>query len=273
MIDTKIKIQRNNFIFNHYTFKSPANTQFQVHSHNAYEIVFFLRGNVNYIIEDKRYQLKPNDIVLIRPNRYHYIEILDDTPYERYNILFDKEEFLHLFTDLLPSSLEHISHCDNFIVEIFKKTDFYYSKLTETEFIDLFFSFIKELVYNLKIHSSENKSYDIISPILSSTLKYINDNLFTVKDVSEISKKLYISESYLFKIFKEQLKISPKKYINNKRLLIAQKLLYSGKRPTEIYLQCGFQTYTSFYKQYLKLFGCPPSQLTTTSIIPTYTGS
>ena len=268
MIDEKIKIQKSDFIFNHYVFETPKEVQFQIHSHNACEMIFFLRGNANYVIEDKRYKLKRNDIVLIHPNRYHYIEILDNEPYERYNVMFDDPELLRLAGDLIPEQLETLNCKDSIIAENFKKTDYYYSKFDEPAFIDLLRSLLKEIIYNLRIHSSENDTPAIVSPVLSSAIKYINENLFTVERISEISDKLHISETYFFKIFKEQLKISPKKYINDKRLLVAQKLLCSGKRPTEVYLQCGFQTYTSFYKQYMKLFGCSPSQLSIGPIIP-----
>ena len=268
MLEEKIKIEKIDFIFNHYVFKRPKEVQFQIHSHNAYEMIFFLRGNADYIIEDKRYKLKRNDIVLIRPNRYHYIALLDDEPYERYNVMFDEPELLRLASDLIPETLEALNCKDSIIVENFKKTDYYYSKFDEAAFIDLLRSLLKEIIYNLRIHSSENDTPAIVSPVLSSAIKYINDNHFTVERISEVSERLHISETYFFKIFKEQLKISPKKYINDKRLLVAQKLLCSGKRPTEVYLQCGFQTYTSFYKQYMKLFGCSPSQLSVGPIIP-----
>jgi transcriptional regulator GlxA family with amidase domain len=37
-------------------------------------------------------------------------------------------------------------------------------------------------------------------------------------------------------------------------------MIQKGKKPIEVALLCGFETYVGFYKQYVKTFGYPPSQ-------------
>jgi AraC-like DNA-binding protein len=91
-------------------------------------------------------------------------------------------------------------------------------------------------------------------------LDYINTHLYTVRDVREISSALFVTETYFFRVFKEQMHISPKKYITKKRLLAAERRISAGERPTEVYLQCGFHTYTAFYKRYVDFFGKAPSE-------------
>jgi ribosome biogenesis GTPase A len=88
----------------------------------------------------------------------------------------------------------------------------------------------------------------------------LNDNLFDITDLEEIASHLYISKTYLISLFKKHLKISPKQYINEKRLLYAKNLLLLGNRPTDIYEKCGFSTYTSFFRSYKKYFGVAPSE-------------
>jgi AraC-like DNA-binding protein len=120
----------------------------------------------------------------------------------------------------------------------------------------LLYSIIADMQAEFSEKYIPKSKYKIIEP----AVKYINENLFAINFVSEISDFLFVTETYLFKIFKEQLKISPKKYIVNKRLLVAQKMISSGKKPTEIYVECGFQTYPAFYKRYIEFFGYPPSK-------------
>ena len=76
----------------------------------------------------------------------------------------------------------------------------------------------------------------------------------------KLADKFFVTESYVFQLFKKELKITPKKYINDKRLLKAQSLILSGVLPTSAYLTVGFNDYAAFYRAYVKFFGCAPSK-------------
>ena len=58
----------------------------------------------------------------------------------------------------------------------------------------------------------------------------------------------------------KELGISLYKYITEKRLIFANKLLEQGEKPTKIYVQCGYKDYPTFYKAYTKMFGKSPSK-------------
>ena len=87
----------------------------------------------------------------------------------------------------------------------------------------------------------------------------INSDLFKINSIGEIASKLFVSETYLYKIFKKELKVTPKQYINEKKLLAAQNMILLGRKPTRVYKICGFADYSSFYRNYLKYFKTPPS--------------
>ena len=234
---------------------------FMLHSHNTYELLFFEGGDAEYVIEDRKYQLKKNDLVFIRPRMYHYIDLKSNAEYVRFNIAFDADfvgkELLHS----IPAETEVIC-CPpkSIIFENFKRMDYYQKALDEKEFFDILSGLLREIFYNILLSNQSVAIPSEMSSLLSSALSYINENLFTIKSLKEISDRLFITEAYLFKLFKNQLKISPKKYINSKRLLHAQKLIRRGKKPTDIYSECGFDTYVGFYKQYVKHFGFAPSR-------------
>ena len=58
---------------------------------------------------------------------------------------------------------------------------------------------------------------------------------------------------------KSELMKTPKKYITEKRLLYAQNQIKKGRRPTDVSVECGFDDYTTFYRNYCAEFGRPPS--------------
>ena len=139
--------------------------------------------------------------------------------------------------------------------------DYYRENLSEKDFASSLSSLLREIFYNISLSNQPVSNLPSeISPLLTKALEYINNNLYTIKSIEEISRELFITEAYFFKLFKNQLKISPKKYINTKRLLHAQKLIRRGKNPTDVYAECGFETYVGFYKQYVKAFGYAPSE-------------
>ncbi|MBE7034478.1 MAG: helix-turn-helix domain-containing protein, partial [Ruminococcaceae bacterium] len=61
-------------------------------------------------------------------------------------------------------------------------------------------------------------------------------------------------------LFSEHLEITPKKYINTKRLILAQKKIRQGEKPTQIYPKCGFSEYSTFWREYKNYFGYSPSE-------------
>ena len=262
MLETTYTIAENSIIANHLTYTHPYldKRSFRRHFNTDLELIFFIRGNATYVIEDKKYKLNPGDLVIIRPSKYHYIQIDENVEYERYNFLFPVSLIGRELYKNIPHETEVIS-CKNdaLIFDLFKKTDIY-SMFGNEAFLDLFSGLMKELFYNLVYKRNEALSIPVsISPIVSRALEYINQNLYTIRDVEEISSALFVTEAYFYRIFKEQLKISPKKYITNKRLITAQRLIDKGERPTEVYQRCGFNTYTAFYKRYVEYFGHAPS--------------
>ena len=56
---------------------------YSMHTHNAYELIYFLDGDATHVIEDRKYKLKPGDLILIRPFQYHFIQIDSTSRYER----------------------------------------------------------------------------------------------------------------------------------------------------------------------------------------------
>lgn len=237
-------------------------SSFSLHTHNMYEFLYFVNGNAVGAIEGKRYKLKKGDLMLIRPLKYHFVEIEPTTDYERFDILFDDRALGAGFTDMIPDGVEIVNISENTMAsDIFMKLDVYFAKLSEDDFSAVLPLLIKELFYSLKIGRDED-THEIkeINTTLSAALRYINDNLFTLKSISEVSDSLFITESYLYRIFKAELHKSPKKYINDKRLLAAQSLIQMGEKPTAVYERCGFTDYTAFFRNYKEYFGYSPSK-------------
>ena len=238
------------------------NYYLKAHSHNDYEIIFFTEGDVSYTIENKKYQLSKYDLVITRPTAHHNLIINNKCTYDRYNALFSANGFFASILSTLSKEIDVINCADDsVIIESFKKLDYYEENYENEEFKNVLLSVLTEVLYKIKYKNVQSLvDYKPLPDVIKKSIEYINANLYTIKDISEVSSALYVSKNYFFRVFKQELKISPKKYIVSKRLLRAQNLLRLGEKPTEVYLDCGFDNYTSFYKQYVTEFGYPPSK-------------
>ncbi len=247
--------------YTHAVHPNPPCDLFAMHSHNVYEIIHIISGDASYIIEDRKYKLSAGDMVITRPSDYHYIEINSSIDYNRQAIIFDGKA-LGLDMSILPKGLDVLPLAEHGEVrEIFAKLDKYAELFFEERFFEILESLTREMVYNLSVlkQAPRMKTDFGASPILTAALAYIREHLFDISDIAEIAEAVFVTESYLFRLFKNHLGQSPKKYIRDKRMLKAQRMLLDGRRPSDVAAACGFSDYATFYRNYTSFFGISPS--------------
>ena len=252
-----------NFRYHHIISTDP-NTKFgstlsQAHTH--YEILFFIKGDVTYILEDKSYKLMPYDIVLVKPNAYHYLQFNSNQEYERYLFSFTKKQAEYLCVNLLSDKEQALIRCQNpkELNRELCKFDFYFNRVGPKSFSDVALPLLKTLFYYLNLTQLPLENPQASNTYLSEIINYINNNLFAIKSLEEVCDYIHISYSYLVYLFKTSLHVTPKKYITEKRLLAAQNLLELGRKPFHVWEECGFTSYTVFFRNYVRFFGVAPT--------------
>ena len=260
------ELSNDKLIFNHKIYKNESQPSYLMrHMHEGYEILFIKNGNIKYVIEDEEFLLQANDVIFTRPHSYHYMEIPSNAIYERINILLKNNKTFQTICSIIPTQL-HVFNCTNnpTVLQIFQKMCHYYSVFDKKTALKLIELLSEELLYNFTLINENNLSIARnCSPLIVSALQYIKENLCSITNINEVSNALFVSKSYFFKSFKEELKISPKQYIINKRLSLAFDMITSGKKPSEVYEECGFTCYNTFYKAFVNYYGCTPSSITT----------
>ena len=262
----------NKLLYQHIKTENSSSLDLNAHSHVTYEILYILKGDVSLISEGRRYRLLKNDLILIPSRNFHRIVFESDCEYDRCNLALTSSVAKSVRFSLANPSKEtvlfRLSNA-NEIDDTFQKLDYYCKHLSEDAFFDVAQALIKQLFYFLNLNQQyvrqpEDTHY---SPLLISVLNYINENLFTIKHVTDISSALYISYSHLIKLFKKQFNSSPKKYIMEKRLLATHKMISKGEKPSAVYEKIGFESYNVFYRSYCAYFGYTPSKQESSSKI------
>jgi len=120
---------------------------------------------------------------------------------------------------------------------------------------DVFADFmLSELI--IRILQTENKNsltekQDTLSinNRLAFIIDYIRQNLDKDLSIRKLSDKVHMSESNFHRVFKSELGISPIDFINCERIKLAKRLLKDPKKQIkEIYMQCGFNSPSYFFR-------------------------
>ena len=85
--------------YHRYKTDNPTQNMFHRHIHNDFEILYFVSGDADFIIEGNICRLNKGDLLLIKPRVYHYLRLRSNTKYERFVINFTEGEVESVISD------------------------------------------------------------------------------------------------------------------------------------------------------------------------------
>lgn len=252
-------IHADNVIFKH------ANGMRDIYGlefHPFYEIFLFLGGDAEFISGSFRTTLEKNSLVIIPKESFHHFVVhgpedeyhryvLNFTPFGKLqNLIEEKMQDIYI----LPADEEMLSHFKRLEIHANDASQYKKELLLEAALTDVLLSI------DLAKHSEVQSSLVAINPFVEKAVKYINTNVCSISCMDEVAAAVNISPSYFAHIFKKELHISPNKYLLEKKLVMANRMIDSGVSATVAAEQCGFNTYCGFYRIYKKTFGVAPSK-------------
>ena len=255
------KIESRRFVYDHAIMEGARPEDFPSHIHESYEILFFLRGSISYMVEGKSYKLRRGDLVFTRPSVFHNVHPTGGGVYERYNVVFDEKMVPEGVRKRIPKDVDVFNFRDlPRMYDIFAKIDEYSKSFLGEELVRITRSLIEEVFYNLATAEGGISGHTSANPLVMKAVEYIHENLTTVSGIEEICDALYITKSHLHHLFSTNIGVSPKQYITSKRLLLAQGHIRRGEKPTAVAGLCGFDDYATFFRNYKRHFGYSPSE-------------
>ncbi len=93
---------------------------------------------------------------------------------------------------------------------------------------------------------------------LAFAINYIRQNLHRKLSLEQIAKMAYLSKSNFFKLFKQELGLSPNEFITRERIGQAKQLLKLQKSVKEVAYQTGFADANYFIKTFKAMVGLTP---------------
>ena len=96
---------------------------------------------------------------------------------------------------------------------------------------------------------------------LTYTIQYIREHLDEPLRVDMLSEKACMSESHFYRVFKNELGLSPVDFINDERIKLASSLLQNPQRKIkDVYLECGFENRSYFNRVFKRKKNVSPTE-------------
>lgn len=261
-LDTVKEYENTDVYYDHRIYHRPPSSLVNLHTHDMFEMLYFIRGDASYYVNGRSYALRPHDLILTRPAHPHQIFLNEQTPYERYLLQFTERTVPLALQAALVSDKDVINMSDvPLLFATFSRLDTYCDELNTDILHALFPATICEVLSNFILGDQRPIAEHLtFLPTLERALAHIDRQLPHIRSIEELCRELYITRGHLHHLFVTHLQTTPKRYITEKRLLRAKHELRQGKPPTTVYQECGFADYTSFYRNYKRLFGYAPSE-------------
>lgn len=246
----------------------PTNSNYHLHCHDAYEIYMFLEGDSKYVVEEKNYQLAPDDIIIIRKNEMHRVWHNSNKKYRRLTITVFPAFFKQNLCGEYENAFLKESNSGNKInADLVHSSGLYDAVIRFREFTGDLSKFdtpiarsaLIEILYRINKISEFEKPDEADKPV-TKIINYINNHYTSDITLDFLCEHFFISKYYLCRTFKTHTGLSLLKYIKEKRLARFEELRKEGKRLTEAALLAGFNDYSAFYRTYVKKYGHSPEK-------------
>ena len=117
---------------------------------------------------------------------------------------------------------------------------------------------IGEVLVDMPLVKSDADSPDISKKILTYCAEHFSDEDINIKKISDA---LYISQSYVSKVFSHTIKYNFREYINILKVSHAKKLLEKKEmKMVGVMMACGFKNQTTFNRVFREICGVTPRE-------------
>lgn len=131
-------------------------------------------------------------------------------------------------------------------------------KVMDRGYLTLFFSYLNVLIdrdeYDAPIEETTT------SPMVRQVEEYIEENMKKQINVEDLANLVHMSKYHFLRKFKDQSGVTVHHFIIHKRLVEAGQRLKDGEGIVEASQNVGFQDYTSFLRNFKRMYGMSPGQ-------------
>ena len=235
------------------------------HFHYHAELILSLKGGFNATVDGEKFYVSEGTGVIVFPYQLHEYFAVDSE--KALVLLFHPErnqKFYECFKDKRPKSAhiptEAISDEVREMSTLFWE---HYHHRNESKFGGELSEIYKAAIFGLildrlELEPTARGQIDLMRRVIH----WCNEHYSEQVSIPVAAKALLISESQLSHLFSCKLKIGFRDYINSLRVQAAVELLVTTRKPIgEIAFDCGFTSFSTFNRAFLKSRGITPREV------------
>ena len=242
------------------------------HWHNHLEILFILDGSMSAYINDRKYKLRRQDMLIINPREIHSTQIqgkiryiLFQIPPEDLTRLIPYSEMLY-FEEFYPADAANDASAQKakkvltkMKNEFDKKEDGY-----QLLFRSYYYEFLHELYKNhttkLSLESMNKAAKNILR--IEQIMDYVRIHYQNPITLEEISASLSLSTEYFCRLFRKYTAQTFFEYVNTVRLVhFYADLIHSNDKIADLMDKNGITNYKVFIRMFKHAYGSTPQKL------------
>ena len=246
--------------------------RYETHDHSAVEILLTLEGMVTYTIEDKIYQVRKGEILIVPPDMLHSLSMGEGS--SRYLFLFESDaimamrdlkamaSYFHKPFHLRDGSDAHVRIRELLLRarEAYEKREMMWNTMCYSCILRVYATLGQRYLSGIKPRTGDNMR-NMDSEVINAVMTYINNHYREELSLEDVARFAGFSRYYFSRSFKRQTGYSFKDYLCQKRLQVAMDLLIRTNRSMrDVAIESGFGSVATFNRVFREKKGCTPTQ-------------
>ena len=246
--------------------------RYETHDHSAVEILLTLEGMVTYTIEDKIYQVRKGEILIVPPDTLHSLSMGEGS--SRYLFLFESDaimamrdlkamaSYFHKPFHLRDGSDAHVRIRELLLRarEAYEKREMMWNTMCYSCILRVYATLGQRYLSGIKPRTGDNMR-NMDSEVINAVMTYINNHYREELSLEDVARFAGFSRYYFSRSFKRQTGYSFTDYLCQKRLQVAMDLLIRTNRSMrDVAIESGFGSVATFNRVFREKKGCTPTQ-------------
>lgn len=229
------------------------------HFHAAKEFLFVAEGEQGVVISGERETLSAGDINFSDSFSLHHYE---KSTAEGYVLLIPKTYFSHFDEIVQGKTLPALLKNKEYNRQLFSLVEDWYKNMGDAlRDIAYAYRLLSLIVQGYGVETAVKKDQD---NIVRKMLEYVEDNYMNDMDLESMASHIGYSKVYCSKLWNRYIKENFRDYVNRCRVHKINATLLTKKEKKsvlQIAFENGFNSQSTFYRAYKKIYGTLPTKL------------
>jgi AraC-like DNA-binding protein len=242
-----------------------------LHSHDYYELVIFVEGEINYVCESSVYSPKRGDVIIIPPGKFHMSKLKGErTHYKRHVFYLYPNAFDAVgasLADILIRTGEGVRFSlssrerEEELLTLTEKLSSAIKRREDGLSRTLAFGYIIEIfcLLNRKDIRHSGESERLPENILALQ-QYLDAHYTEINSVSEVAEHFFYSREYVSRLFKKYYDTTILDYIHKLRISKSRALIAEGMPIIDVCFAVGFSSLSTFIRAFRAATDMTPSE-------------